>query len=190
MLPSIMMMAMIAFLLMPSMQSCKSSQKASSNNGENPISTYCSGLEYQSDGEYFRANNSAESTSQSMAKKKAMSNARLDLAASIQTKVKSITDNYVQSVAAGGEIEDVERFESLGREVVVQELNGIRTICEQFTKLDNGRYKCYVAIELAGNEILNGMKNRIGEDEKLKIDFQYEKYKEEFEKEMDDYENR
>jgi hypothetical protein len=189
-LPSLMMMAVIAFLLVPSMQSCKSSQKASAEKGETLITTYCSGPEYQSDNEYFRANNSAESTSQSMAKKKAMSNARLDLAASIQTQVKAVSDNYVQSVAAGGEIEDVERFESLGREVVNQELNGIRTICEQFTKLDNGRYKCYVAIELAGNEILNGMKNRIGDDEKLKIDFQYEKYKEEFQKEMDNFENR
>jgi hypothetical protein len=112
------------------------------------------------------------------------------LAASIQTQVKAVSDNYVQSVAAGGEIEDVERFESLGREVVNQELNGIRTICEQFTKLDNGRYKCYVAIELAGNEILNGMKNRIGDDEKLRIDFQYETYKKEFQKEMDKFENR
>lgn len=186
-LRSIIMFALMAFVVAPVMQSCKSSKKAAAPEGETAITMYCSGPEYFSDGEYFRANNSGESTSQSMAKKKAMSNARLDLAAAIETQVKAVIDNYFSSYTSGQDIEDKERYEGLSREVINQELSGIRTICEQFTKTQSGNYKCYVAIELAGDEILNGMKNRISDDEKLKIDFQYEKFKEEFEKEMEDF---
>ena len=184
------MFALMAFVVAPVMQSCKSSKKAAAPEGETAITMYCSGPEYFSDDEYFRANNSGESTSQSMAKKKAMSNARLDLAAAIETQVKAVIDNYFSSYTSGQDIEDKERYEGLSREVINQELTGIRTICEQFTKTQSGNYKAYVAIELAGDEILNGMKNRISDDEKLKIDFQYEKFKEEFEKEMEDYKDR
>lgn len=187
---SMMVFAMMALLLSPAMQSCKSSKKVAAPEGETAITMYCSGPEYFSDDEYFRANNSGESTSQSMAKKKAMSNARLDLAAAIETKVKAVVDNYFSSYTSGQDIDDKERYEGLSREVINQELNGIRTICEQFTKTQTGNYKCYVAIELAGDEILNGMKNRISDDEKLKIDFQYEKFKEEFEKEMENFKDR
>jgi hypothetical protein len=184
------MFALMAMMLAPVMQSCKSSKNATTPKGETAITMYCSGPEYFSDNEYFRANNSGESTSQSMAKKKAMSNARLDLAAAIETQVKAVIDNYFSSYTSGQEIEDKERYEGLSREVINQELNGIRTICEQFTKTESGNYKCYVAIELAGDEILNGMKNRISDDEKLKLDFQYEKFKEEFEKEMENFKDQ
>ena len=187
---SIIMLALMAFVVAPLMQGCKSSKKAAAPEGETAITMYCSGPEYFSDDEYFRANNSGESTSQSMAKKKAMSNARLDLAAAIETQVKAVIDNYFSSYTSGQDIEDKERYEGLSREVINQELNGIRTICEQFTKTQSGNYKCYVAIELAGDEILNGMKNRISDDEKLKIDFQYEKFKEEFEKEMENFKDQ
>jgi hypothetical protein len=151
---------------------------------------YCSGPEYFSDNEYFRASNVGESQGQSMAKKKAMSNARLDLAAAIETRVKAVIDNYFSSYTTGDAIQDAERYEGLSREVINQELSGIRTICEQFTKTKDGTYKAYVAIELAGEEILNGMQKRISDDEKLKIDFQYEKFKKEFEKEMDNFKNQ
>ncbi|NCU35315.1 MAG: hypothetical protein GX103_10025 [Bacteroidales bacterium] len=184
------MMALVAIVAMPMLQSCKSSKPASKPDGEELITMYCSGPEYFSDSEYFRASNVGESQGQSMAKKKAMSNARLDLAAAIETRVKAVIDNYFSSYTTGDAIQDAERYEGLSREVINQELSGIRTICEQFTKTKDGTYKAYVAIELAGEEILNGMQKRISDDEKLKIDFQYEKFKKEFEKEMDNFKNQ
>ncbi len=179
---------LIVVVLFPAMQSCKSSKKsASAPKGEERIEMYCSGPQYFSNSEFFRANDVAESTSQSMAKRKAMSNARLALAASIETTVKAVIDNYFSSYAANAAIEDVERYEGLSREVINQRLNGIRTICEEYTRTADGNYKCYVAIELAGDEIANGMAKRIGDDEKLRIDFQYENFKKTFEKEMDEF---
>lgn len=188
---SVIVFALVALIAMPLMQSCKSSKKsASAPKGEEKIEMYCSGPQYSSDAQYFRANDVAESTNQSMAKKKAMSNARLALAASIETTVKAVIDNYFSSYTSGQAIEDRERYEGLSREVVNQKLNGIRTICEEYTKTAEGNYKCYVAIELAGDEIAKGMSQRISDDEKLKIDFQYENFKKTFEKEMEEFKNR
>lgn len=190
---SIFLMLLAALFFAPVMQSCKSSKSAEKGkvpSGETKIEMYCSGPGYFSDNEYFRANDVGESTNQSMAKKKAMSNARLAMASAIETKVKAVIDNYFSSYTSNSNIEDKERYEGLSREVVNQELTGIRTICEEYTKTESGNFKCYVALELAGNEILNGMKNRISDDEKLKIDFQYEKFKQEFQKEMEQFENK
>lgn len=188
---SVIVFALVALFAMPLMQGCKSSKESTSApKGEEKIETYCSGPQYYSDGEYFRANDVAESTNQSMAKKKAMSNARLALAASIETTVKAVIDNYFSSYTSGQAIEDRERYEGLSREVINQKLNGIRTICEEYTKTAEGNYKCYVAIELAGDEIAKGMSQRISDDEKLKIDFQYENFKKTFEQEMEEFKNR
>lgn len=188
---SFMVLALVALLAAPMMQGCKSSKESKSTpKGEEKIEMYCSGPQYYSDGEYFRANDVAESTNQSMAKKKAMSNARLALAGSIETTVKAVIDNYFSSYTSGKDIDDKERYEGLSREVIDQQLNGIRTICEEYTKTAEGNYKCYVAIELAGDEIANNMSKRISDDEKLKIDFQYENFKKTFEKEMEDFKNK
>jgi hypothetical protein len=101
--------------------------------------------------------------------------------------VKAVIDNYFSSYQADGKIEDKSRYEGLSREVIQQKLNGIKTICEKTTKTKSGTYKTYVAIELAGDEILNAMNERLSKDTKLEIDFQYDKFKKELEKEMENY---
>jgi len=185
------MLMLAALITVPVFYGCKSSKKSkASPKGEEKITVYCSGPEYFSDNQYFRANDVAESTNQSMAKRKAMSNARLALAGSIETTVKAVIDNYFNSYTSNQTIEDKERYEGLSREVINQKLNGIRTICEEYTKTAEGNYKCYVAIELAGDEIASGMAKRISEDDKLKIDFQYENFKKTFEKEMEEFKNQ
>jgi hypothetical protein len=44
--------------------------------------------------------------------------------------------------------------------------------------------------KVAGDEIANGVIKRISDDEKLKLDFQYEKFKETFEKEMEEFKSQ
>lgn len=44
--------------------------------------------------------------------------------------------------------------------------------------------KYMASLELAGEEIMNAMANRIKNDDKLRIDFEYEKFKKVFEEEM------
>jgi len=187
-LRTILMMVLAAVIIAPGMQSCKSKKEVqATNDDEVLIQTYCSGPEYFTDKDFFRANSLGESTDQVMSKKKAMSNCKQELAGSIETTVKAVIDNYFSSHEANN-VEDIrEKYEGLSREVIKQELSGIKTICEKQTKTKQGTYKTYLAIELAGDEIANAMKDRLSSDTKLEIDFQYEKFKEELEKEMESF---
>ncbi|MBU2652349.1 MAG: hypothetical protein KKA81_15585 [Bacteroidetes bacterium] len=171
-------------------QGCKSKKEAPAPADEVEIVTYCSGPEYQTNSEYFRANQIGESLDQAVSKKKALSNAKADLAAAIETTMKATFDNYVNSRELNNIEEVEERYEGLSREVVNQKLNGIRTICEKQTKTTSGTYKTYIAIELAGDEIMSAMNQRLPADAKLKIDYDYEKFKQTFNEEMNKMEEQ
>jgi hypothetical protein len=52
-------------------------------------------------------------------------------------------------------------------------------------RTQQGTYKTYIAIELSADELVAKYNERLSQDERLKIDYDYEKFKETFEKEMD-----
>ncbi len=182
--------AFMGLMLVGGLSACKSKKKAAEAakppTGETEVKVLCSGPEYFTDEKNFRANNLGESMDQATAKKKALSNARADMASAINTQVKSVIDNYVNSREMNNKEEIAERFEGLTREVVDQKLTGTRTICEKMVKVDgSGNYKCYVAIELSAQDLLAAYNERLSKDDKLKIDYDYEKFKETFDKEME-----
>jgi len=133
-----------------------------------------------------------ESQDQMVAKRKALSNSRDELARSINTKVKAVTDNYVNSREFNNKEEVEERYENLTREVVEQELAGTKTICEKLVKTQQGTYKYYIAIELTTDDLLESYNKRmqkLSQEERLKIDYDYEKFKKTFEAEMEKLSN-
>ena len=182
-------MVAASFGILLVMGGCKSKQTAVAVKAPDPeetrIEVYCSGPEYYSNSEYFRASSVGESADQATAKKKALSNAKADLAGYIETTLKATFDNYVKDMEMNNTGEVLERYEGLSREVVNQKLNGIRVICEEQVKTATNTYKTYIAIELAGDEIASSMNQRLSGDDKLFIDYNYEKYKETFDKEME-----
>lgn len=165
--------------------SCKSSKEVTDVKNETLIEVYCSGPEYRSDKNNFRANATGESTDMEIARKKASSNCKAALAAQIETTIKGVTDNYVNSREFNNVEEVEERFEALNREVVNQQLNNVRTICEKITQTKTGTYKCYMAIEMGVDSMEEALNNRLSKDQRLKVDYDYEKYKETFDKEME-----
>lgn len=170
-------------LLTAGLFGCKGKKEAVPE-GEVVVNVYCSGPEYFSDNTYFRANAIGESMDQMTSKKKALSNAKAELASSINTVIKGTTDNYVNSREFNN-VEDVEeRFEGLTREVINQKLAGVKTICEKMTKTATGTYKTYIAIELSGEELASDINERLSKDDRLKIDYDYEKFKNTFNEEM------
>lgn len=144
----------------------------------------CSGAEYLPDAEHFRANAMGVSNSQEIASQKAMTAARSKLAAAIQTTVKTVTDNYVSSYESNQQEEAKGRFQALTREVVSQTLNGVKVICQKMMKSPEGQYKAYVAIELGGMDVVKALNNKISNDDKLRVDYEYEKFKQVFDEEM------
>ncbi len=165
------------------MVGCKSNQKTP--KGEVAVVVPCSGPDFFTTNKFFRANSIGESQDQVTSKKKALTNARGELAASIQTTVKAVTDNYVNSREMNNKEQVEERFEQLNREIVNQQLSGIKTICEKLMKTDQGTFKTYIAIELSAEDLVATYNERLSKDDRLKIDYDYEKFKDTFEKEME-----
>ncbi len=183
-----------ALMLSGAMTACKSKKKTVEPKlpeGEVEVVIPCSGPEFFTNDKVFRANALGESMDQATSKKKAMSNARADLASAINTQVKAVIDNYVNSREMNNREEVGERYESLAREVVDQKLTGTKTICEKMMRVGGtGNYKAYVAIELSAQDLLSAYNERISSDERLRIDYDYEKFKETFDKEMEKMGNR
>jgi len=180
---------MTAVLLSGAFTACKSKKKLAAEkqpSGETEINVLCSGPEYFTDNKVFRANALGESMDQATAKKKALANARAQMASDINTQLKGVIDNYVNSREVNNVEEVIERFEGLTREVVDQKLTGVRTICEkQVTVNATGNFKTYIAIELSAQDLLAAYNERLSKDDRLKVDYDYEKFKETFDKEME-----
>lgn len=168
---------------------CKSKEKAPPK-GETEVVVPCSGTDFFTTNKFFRSNSIGESQDQVTSKKKALANARAELASSIQTTVKAVTDNYVNSREMNNKEQVEERFEQLNREIVDQQLTGIKTICEKLMKTENGTYKTYIAIELSAEDLVASYNEKLSKDDRLKIDYDYEKFKETFDKEMEKMGNK
>lgn len=170
------------------MSSCRSSKikqaaKEPAPAGEQEIRILCSGPEFFSDKNTFRANAVGESLDQETSRKKARNNAKSDLAGSINTTIKSVIDNYVSSREVNNVEEVSEKFEGLTREVINQELSGVKTICERIVKAGD-KYKTYLAIEMSGEDLVESINERLSKEQQLKVDYDYQKFKDTFEKEM------
>ncbi len=166
-----------------SLNSCKGKQ-AKELKGEVEIVVHCSGKDYFSSKKHFRASAVGESLDQATAKKKAMSNAKADLAGTIQTTIKATIDNYVNSREMNNKEQVEEKFEGLTREVINQKLSGVITICEKTFKTTENKYKTYVCLELGADDLVDAINERLTKDESLRIDYDYEKFKDTFNKEM------
>lgn len=152
--------------------------------GEVEILEYCSGDDYKSDKDHFRASATGESMSRETAKKMARSNAESRLARSISATLEVVTDNYVNSTQFNNKEEVTETFNDLARTVVNQQLSGAITACERLTQKTDGNYVSYMAIELSGDELVSRYNERLSQDERIMADYNYERFKETFEAEM------
>ena len=153
-------------------------------------STPCFGPEYFSTEDAFRASAIGESMDQMTARKKAMANARQELATNISATINVVGDNYVKATENNNVEQVLEQFQSLGRTVVNQKLSGVVQICETNTRSKStGNYKYYVAIELGSQELMSNLAETLSNDKVLQVDYNYEKFKDTFEKEMSKLKN-
>jgi hypothetical protein len=177
--------AAVTMIAIPSCKKNKDEVKTPDPKGEVIINEYCSGSEYKSTKESFRATATGESMDRETAKKKARSNAMSEMGKTISSTMKIVGDNYVSSTEVNNKEEVTESFNEMARTVVDQELRGCIEICEKLTQRPDGIYVSYVALELSGNTIADAYQSGLSKNDKLKADYNYEKFKETFDKEME-----
>lgn len=176
---------LLGLLVIFSLSACKGKKETTGiSDKEVEISLHCSGAEFTSDKKHFRASGTGKSNNLEIAKEKAYSNTRGRLASLINVTVKTVTDNYAKSTTMNNQEVAQDRFETLSRQVVNQNLNNTKIICEKLTQDKQGNYTYYVAMEMSSDDLLNDMNNTLSKDKELKIDYDYMKFKETYEAEM------
>ena len=164
--------------------SCGGSKPAVKDSGlGKEISIPCSDADFHSDQKFFRGTGTGTSQDMSTAKNKASIDANSNLAGSINRTIKTVTDRYTNDRQIGENSEFEQKFEQLTRDVVNQELNNVSTVCSKsFTK--DGKFSFYVAVEVAKDELLNKIKDKISKDQKLQLDYDKMKFENIFNEEM------
>lgn len=152
--------------------------------GEVEFVSPCSGPKFQSSSRALRFSSYGESKEQMTAKKKALSEARAGLAATINTTVKGVTDTYVQSANYDNKERVTKHYESLIREVVNQNLHKAVIICERMTITKRGRYKYYIALEQSNKDLLSSLNMALASNELVNSGYDYGKFLEVFEATM------
>ena len=141
--------------------------------------------EGRSDKKFFRADASATSQDMSLSREKALTAAKQRLAGFINTKIKSVTDRYVNETEVGENSDFEQKFENLTREVVNQTLIDIAITCEKNFQEQTGKYTTYIAIEVDKDVMLNGINSKLSKDQKLRVDYDKMKFEQIFNEEMD-----
>ena len=165
--------------------SCNKKQDVVKVKGEIEIVEFCTGDNYNSDNKHFRSTATGESQDREIAKKKARSTAESRIARTVSATIQAVTDNYVASTEFNNREEATETFNELARTVVDQELRGAIVICEKLTQRENGIYVSYVALELSGEKFASKYNEKISEDERIMAEYNYERFKETFQEEME-----
>jgi hypothetical protein len=141
--------------------------------------------EGRSDKNFFRADAQATSQDMSLSREKALTASKQRVAGLINTKIKSVTDRYVNETEVGTNSDFEQKFENLTREVVNQTLVDISIVCEKNFQEATGKYTTYIAIEIDKETMLNGINNGISKDQKLRVDYDKMKFEQIFNEEME-----
>lgn len=119
-----------------------------------------SGSSYQTSGRFFRGTGYGVSRSQEVARDKAKMMAQKELAGSVQTTMKSVSDRFVNERTKEQASDINEKFETLNREVLNQSITDVRTMGEKTYQMSDGSYKVYIALEASKKAIYQRMKEQ------------------------------
>lgn len=115
----------------------------------------------------------------------AATTARAELATQVTATIKRVVDNYTSEYISGADSDFNQRVQDLARTVVEQLLVGTPITCEgTMPGSTEGNTICFACVELTGKTVLDGIANKISDDQKLRTDFEYEKFKKVLEEEM------
>ena len=167
---------------------CKGPQKApnASQKAIVDLDIPCLGPEYASDEKYMRVSQSFTHVNMAEAKKLAIRLANSQIALDLDEAISTIADDWAKTVTKDTDQNYSARMEDMTRTVVEEVSFRSRTICEKLQQnTETGKYLAYIAREVSLEELANKMDEAISQDEVLRIDYDYEKFKDQFNQEMD-----
>ncbi len=125
-----------------------------------------SSSKYQTNNRYFRATGNAKSRSMQVAKSKAMTVAKTNLAGMVKSNMRRVADVYLSETGNGDASNLGEKFESLSREIVNQDIADLRMIGDETRINEDGQYTTYIALEAKKRSMYRWLKKFIRLDNK------------------------
>jgi len=158
-------------------------------SGSETVELPCSGTNYFTDDKYFRASQSGTSAILDQAMDNAMAAVKTRLATDISADIQTVANRYNNSTTSGTKMMNTQKIEAMSKLVSEQSINGTRTICEKVTRITEegplkGYYRVFIAQEVSIQNIVEAANQALSRDEELKVNYDYEKFKKEFELEM------
>jgi len=138
----------------------------------------------KSDATFFRASSIGKSQDMATSKDKALQITKARLASLIESKVKAVSERYVNEMDAGGATEFSQTFQTMQKDIVSQTLVDIAITCEKTFEAEGGGYETYIALEVSKDAIYNGVDKGISKDKKLEVMYDREKFRQQFDAEM------
>jgi hypothetical protein len=132
----------------------------------------------------FRSTQSQKSSDLSLSREKALVVAKQRLAGLIQTKITSVTDRYVDEYQTNAGLEMKGKFNNLTREIISQQLNDVKILCEKTVKEKDGSYTSYVAVEMNKDALKVAMENKLSDKAKVAVDYDKMKFEQIYNQEM------
>ena len=132
----------------------------------------------------FRSTQSQKSSDLSLSREKALVVAKQRLAGLIQTKITSVTDRYVDEYQTNAGLEMKGKFNNLTREIISQQLNDVKILCEKTVKEKDGSYTSYVAVEMNKDALKVAMESKLSDKAKVAVDYDKMKFEQIYNQEM------
>jgi hypothetical protein len=183
-------LAACAAILALGLTSCKGEKETTStpdSRGEVRLIEYCSGPEFLTNGEFFRASATGSSPQREIAKKIARQNAEATLARAVEATIEIVAENQATQLGFNTTEEATSKFNELSRTIVNKQLTGAVTICQELTMTEGNKYIAYLAVELSGQNIADAYVDGLKQEERIRAEYNYDEFKETFEEVMSTY---
>ncbi len=112
----------------------------------------------------LRSSGTGSADSELLALKKAIFNARNELAQQLQVKVYAAAEHQVKITKEQNKMRMDETYSNRITAAVDQSLSGVRTVCKNVEATDTGYYRANVVLELDAKSLLLYMKDVYGTD--------------------------
>lgn len=142
----------------------------------------------EADKKFFRGYGNAKGSTERSAKMKAEMEAKRLITEQVKVTVKTASESYMKEVEVGDAVDFQSSMENMTITAANNVLSGaVPAGYELFYLKKEDKYNAYVMYELDKEEMQNSLTNQISKDEKLRVEFDKEKFRKNFESEMDKF---
>ncbi|MEG2780374.1 MAG: hypothetical protein RR919_06095 [Bacteroidales bacterium] len=169
---------------------CGSSKKLAKSDGMQELNIPLNGAEYRTNEKCYRAVQSGISPNSAMAKKIAVQNARQELAASIKADLEAVIENYGKGQGVDTTNEYKGQYQELVYTTLDQQLVGVKIIDEKLFKQADNSYKYYVCLQINKDELKEKITQKLSKEEKMKLEFDLDKFRRIYDEQMKAFSNK